>query len=306
MPNLSIAALLEELADEEEAGVHLSPHGRRAYRQFQGFPEGSTGSVAERVLLTLKEAGWKARELALFELRLESKGTAEALRATAAEQRSFRQRREVLLQGVVYPVFLSLFLSVALALLQLSYLSGDFSLPGEEPTLSPILIPLLLGSALLVAAALPLLVLLATRKRELPGRLELLLLLREALHLSPSLAASLRRVRRALAAWGLRWEPLAAAEGHLEEGVSPPRALKTLLPPLTEEDLRLIETHPARGAASALITSLIRHGELKERRRHEREAQLLPAAALLLIGVELLLAGLLVVLPLMENLILLG
>ncbi|MFP4535614.1 MAG: hypothetical protein ACLFNP_07820 [Spirochaetaceae bacterium] len=305
MPSRSIPELLEELADVEESGLKAIPE-ERPRRRFGKLHGAFSASSEEQLLTILEERGWKARELALFELRLEARGTVEALRTTASEGRSFRRRRENLLQGIVYPVLLSLFLSAALAALQFSLFSGALALPGEGPPLPAHLIPLHILSGVLLSAALPLGVFISTRKRELPGRMEFLLLLRESLLLSPSLAASLRTLRKSLASRGLHWAPLEAAEGRLEEGRSLSFALEYLLPPLTREDLRLIETHPERSAAAALLNALIRHGELCEKRREERAAQLLPTVALFLVGVLLLLAGLLVVIPLMEGFMLLG
>jgi hypothetical protein len=238
-------------------------------------------------------------EVTLFELRLEARGRGEALRLTAAEMEGAREHRWRLAQGLLYPALLSLFLAGALVTLRLTV--GGSSLGPEA--VPPGRYFAMVAASVALAAAFPFLVWLLTRRPRLPGRRELLLLLQESLLLAPSLGSAIRLLRRALLGHGLSWEGLDRSEALLLEGAVLERALQILSPPLAVDDLALLSSRPERTAAISAVGSLISYGELRRHSFRERQAELLPAAALILVGALLLLTVMAVVLPIFESLL---
>lgn len=249
--------------------------------------------AAHARLAKVRGGAWK---VSLLELRLEARGRAPSLRLTAEEMEESREHRWRLGQGLIYPTLLSLFFAGALLLLGL--MVGRSNTPAQ-PHL-PATIVALTAMSLSVSVAFPLLIWQTTRGRRLPGRRELLLLLREALTLSSSLGAAVRLLRKTLLRNGLPWAALQYTEALLLEGRLLEHALEPLSPPLAKEDTSLLSSRPDRESAISTLDSLIRHGSLRERSFRERETELLPAAALIVVGAQLLLIVTAVILPLFE------
>lgn len=283
----ALPSSLRELADRAEAGLSTGENRHE---------------LAEKAALLLEEGVAGPREAVLFNLRLEARGRAEAFRVTAEELERREEFRWRLMQSLLYPGFLSLFLAVALVLLWIAMGSAESSVPGPGPVEPGRYLLLFLG-AVLIPASFPLTVWGLSRERSLPGAYELLRLLREALLTAPSLGVALRRLRNELHRRGFLWEALDRSVALILEGAALEEALFPFVPPLTGEELARISTHPERAAAIATLTSLIRYRELRNHTRGERAVELLPAGALLLVGVELLLILVLVVLPLFEMLL---
>lgn len=283
----ALPSRLRELADRAEAGLSL---------------EGGGVETEEQVATLLERGGAGAREGTLFRLRLEARGRAETYRITADELERRGELRWRLMQSLLYPGLLSLLLAVALLVFWFLLGSSGFSSPESQPV-EPILYFLLTLVAVLLPASFPLMVWGLSRKRRVPGAHELLLLLREALLTTPSLGLAVRLLRSELRRRGFVWEALDRCEALLLEGATLSEALSPLAPPLTDEELTRIFAYPERTAAISTLSSLIRYRELRSGTLGKSALELLPAAALALVGAELLLIVILVVLPHFEMLL---
>ncbi|MFW6215544.1 MAG: hypothetical protein ACOC45_06315 [Alkalispirochaetaceae bacterium] len=297
------------------------------------LPSWSSGAAFSTVERSLAAGPGGFRRLALFRLTLEARGAPTALREAAAARTASRARRANLLQATVYPTLIATLL--ALGSTFLSYpgepvapthstlrahrgVDGSVapvpptanvdhrSLPTHATASAPALrrraSALALFSACL-ALLLPTGALILTRQERNLSRFTLLLLLREALATSTSVAAALTHLEEALLAAGGREPRLSAAVARLLEGSQLSCSLEELKPPLAEADLTLLGTRPGRREAELSLDALIREVELSRARAGRLEASLYPVISTLLVGALLFLAVLALVLPMLHNLL---